>query len=107
MFMTAHGRQYASLLTAPRLARCRCVRGTFSVPVWSGRHGCIPTGSAPYWGMAEYKLVLDGLSTFRVVITPATGFRSVLGFPTEAAALMWIAERSASDANFEVATAAW
>jgi hypothetical protein len=56
--------------------------------------------------MAEYELVLDGLSTFRVEITPATGFRSVLGFPTEAAALMWIAERSACDANVEAATAA-
>jgi hypothetical protein len=38
--------------------------------------------------MIEYNLVLDGLSTFRVEITPATRFRSMLGFPTEVAALM-------------------
>lgn len=56
--------------------------------------------------MTEYKLVVDGLSSFRVEVTPATGFRSMLGFPTEVAALMWIAERSARDADAEAAMAA-
>jgi hypothetical protein len=36
--------------------------------------------------MADYKIILDGLDSFGVEITAPDGFRSVRGFPTEAAA---------------------
>ena len=49
--------------------------------------------------MAEYKLIVDGLSSFGVEVTAPDGFRSVRGFPTEAAALVWIAEQTARQAN--------
>ena len=49
--------------------------------------------------MAEYKLILDGLSSFGVEIIEPDGFRSVRGFPTEVAALTWIAEQEARQAN--------
>jgi hypothetical protein len=49
--------------------------------------------------MADYKLILDGLSSFGVEVTAADGFRSVRGFPTEAAALLWIAEQTVREAN--------
>ena len=49
--------------------------------------------------MAEYKVILDGLSSFGVEVTTPDGFRSVRGFPTEAAALVWIAEQTARQAN--------
>jgi hypothetical protein len=52
--------------------------------------------------MAEYKLILDGLSGFGVEVTAPDGFRSVRRFPTEAAALMWIAEQGARDASAAV-----
>jgi hypothetical protein len=52
--------------------------------------------------MAEYKLILDGLSSFSVEVTTPDGFRSVRGFPTEAAALTWIAEQGAREANAAV-----
>ena len=48
--------------------------------------------------MIEYKIVLDGLFNFGVEITGAGSFRSVRGFPTEAAATAWIAEQQARDA---------
>ena len=44
-------------------------------------------------GMADYRLVLDGLAVFVVDIAPTSGRRSMRRFPTEAAALAWIAER--------------
>jgi hypothetical protein len=56
----------------------------------------------PYWGMTEYKLILEGLSTFRVEVMPLSGVLSMLRFPTEVAALMWIAEQSIYDENAEV-----
>jgi len=45
-----------------------------------------------------YKLVLDGLAAFVVDITTTSGHRSMRRFPTEAAALMWIAEQEFRDA---------
>jgi hypothetical protein len=48
--------------------------------------------------MAEYKVILDGLSHFGVEIATPDGFRCVRGFPTEAAALVWIAEQTANPA---------
>jgi hypothetical protein len=49
--------------------------------------------------MAEYQVILDGLSSFGVEVTAPDGFQSVRGFPTEAAALLWIAEQTAREAN--------
>jgi hypothetical protein len=49
--------------------------------------------------MAEYKVILDGLSSFGVEVITPDGFQSVRGFPTEAAALLWIAERTVQEAN--------
>jgi hypothetical protein len=51
--------------------------------------------------MGEYKVILDGIAAFVVEITCANGSRSVRRFPTEAAALMWIAEQGAIDAAAE------
>jgi hypothetical protein len=53
--------------------------------------------------MAEYKLILEGLSPFRVEIIPPAGLLSMLRFPTEVAALMWIAEQVTYDENAEIA----
>jgi hypothetical protein len=49
--------------------------------------------------MADFKVILDGLRSFGVEVTAPDGFRSVRGFPTEAAALLWIAEQTARQAN--------
>jgi hypothetical protein len=49
--------------------------------------------------MANYKVILDGLRSFGVEVTAPDGFRSVRGFPTEAAALRWIAEQTAREAD--------
>jgi hypothetical protein len=46
-----------------------------------------------------YKVILDGLRGFGVEVTAPDGFRSVRGFPTEAAPLPWIAEQEAREAN--------
>ena len=54
--------------------------------------------------MADYRLVLDGLTAFVVDITSTSGRRSMRRFPTEAAALMWIAEQEFCDAATESAT---
>jgi hypothetical protein len=43
--------------------------------------------------MVGYRLVLDGLAAFVVDITSTSGSRSMRRFPTEAAALIWIAEQ--------------
>jgi hypothetical protein len=43
--------------------------------------------------MADYRLVLDGLAVFVVDIAPTSGRRSMRRFPTETAALAWIAEQ--------------
>ena len=51
--------------------------------------------------MAVYKLVLDGLAAFVVDITSTSGSRSMRQFPSEAAALMWIAEQEFHDAATE------
>jgi hypothetical protein len=51
--------------------------------------------------MAEYRLVLDGLAAFVVDITSSSGRRFVRRFPTEAAALTWIAEQEFRDAAAE------
>jgi hypothetical protein len=47
--------------------------------------------------MVEYKIILNGIAAFVVEITGADGSRSVRRFPTEAAALMWIAEQGPID----------
>ena len=49
----------------------------------------------------DYRLVLDGLAAFVVDITSTSGSRSMRRFPTEAAALMWIAEQGFHDAAAE------
>jgi hypothetical protein len=51
--------------------------------------------------MVDYKLVLDGLTAFVVDITSTSGRRSMRRFPTEAAALVWIAEQEFRDAAAE------
>ena len=51
--------------------------------------------------MVGYRLVLDGLAAFVVDITSTSGSRSMRRFPTEAAALMWIAEQEFRDAAAE------
>jgi hypothetical protein len=51
--------------------------------------------------MGDYRLVLDGLAAFVVDITSTSGNRSMRRFPTEAAALMWIAEQEFCDAAIE------
>jgi hypothetical protein len=51
--------------------------------------------------MADYRLVLDGLATFVADITATSGSRSIRRFPSEAAALMWIAEQGCRDAIAE------
>jgi hypothetical protein len=48
-------------------------------------------------GMAEYKLLLNGIAAFVVEITEVDGSRSERRFPTEADALMWIAEQGPID----------
>ena len=45
--------------------------------------------------------MLDGLVAFVVDVTDTSGSRSMRRFPTEAAALMWIAEQSCRDAIAE------
>ena len=59
-----------------------------------------------YCRLAEYTLVLDGLAAFVVDIVSTSGRRSMRRFPTEAAALMWIAEQECSDAATESVTSA-
>ena len=61
---------------------------------------CNSTSGMPCSGMTEYKLVFDGLRVFKVEIAPDGDVTSVLGFPTEAAALMWIAEQTAEPPGF-------
>jgi hypothetical protein len=56
--------------------------------------------------MADYRLVLDGLAAFVVDIVSTSGRRSMRRFPTEAAALMWIAEQECCDAATESVTSA-
>ena len=51
--------------------------------------------------MEGYRLVLDGLAAFVVDIGSTSGSRSMRRFPTEAAALMWIAEQEFRDAAAE------
>ena len=50
-----------------------------------------------------YKLVFDGLAAFVVDITSTSGHQSVRRFPTEVAALMWIAEQEFRDAAADTA----
>jgi hypothetical protein len=56
--------------------------------------------------MADYRLVLDGMAVFVVDIASTSGRRSMRRFPTEAAALTWIAEQECSDAATESMTLA-
>ena len=51
--------------------------------------------------MADHKLVLDGLAVFVVDIATTSARRSMRRFPTEAAALTWIAEQEFSDVAAE------
>jgi hypothetical protein len=53
--------------------------------------------------MADYRLVLDGLAAFVVDIASTSGRRSMRRFPSEAAALTWIAEQEFHDAAAETA----
>jgi hypothetical protein len=56
--------------------------------------------------MADYRLVLDGLAVFVVDITSTNGRRSMRRFPTEAEALMWIAQQEFRDVPAELAKGA-
>jgi hypothetical protein len=56
--------------------------------------------------MADYRLVLDGLAVFVVDIAATSGRRSMRRFPTEAAALKWIAEQEFRDVAAETAKGA-
>ena len=56
--------------------------------------------------MADYRLFLDGLAAFVVDIVSTSGRRSMRRFPTEAAALTWIAEQEFRDVAAETAEAA-
>jgi hypothetical protein len=49
--------------------------------------------------MADYKVILDGLAAFVVEVTCTNGSRFLRKFPTEAAALMWIAEQEQANAT--------
>ena len=60
----------------------------------------------PYYDMVGYRLVLDGLAAFVVDITSTSGSRSMRRFPTEAAALRWMAEQEFRDAATESVTSA-
>lgn len=42
--------------------------------------------------MPEYTVVPDGIDGYGVEVSSIGNFRSVRGFPTEAAALAWIAD---------------
>jgi hypothetical protein len=53
--------------------------------------------------MADYRLVLDGLAVFVVDIASTSGRRSMRRFPTETAALRWIAEQEFQDVAAETA----
>jgi hypothetical protein len=55
--------------------------------------------------MADYRLVLDGLAAFVVDIASISGRQSMRRFPTEAAALTWIAEQEFRDAAAETVMA--
>jgi hypothetical protein len=57
--------------------------------------------------MAEYQVILDGLSSFGMEVTAPDGFQSVRGFPTEAAALLWIAEQTARNVKPAFLRLAW
>ncbi len=46
--------------------------------------------------MAEYKIILDGLSGFGVEVTSANPHQSVRGFATETDTRNWIAEHQAA-----------
>jgi hypothetical protein len=56
--------------------------------------------------MVGYRLVLDGLAAFVVDIGSTSGHRCLRRFPTEAAALKWIAEQEFCDAATGLATSA-
>ena len=51
--------------------------------------------------MIRFKVVLDGVPAFAVEITCSDGAHSLRGFPTEAAALAWIADQEFRAANAE------
>jgi hypothetical protein len=52
-----------------------------------------------YVAMAEYKVILDGIAAFVLEVTGESGSRCMYRFPTEAAALTWIAEQASRDAD--------
>ena len=56
--------------------------------------------------MADYRLVLDGLTAFVVDIASTSGRRSLRRFLTEAAALTWISEQEFRDVAAETAKGA-
>ena len=49
--------------------------------------------------MPEYTVVPDGIHGYGVEVSSIGSFRSARGFPTEAAALAWIAEQRARHAD--------
>ena len=63
--------------------------------------GCIRASATPCSDMTRYKVVPDGVPAFAVEITCSDGAHSLRGFPTEAAALVWIADQEFRAANAE------
>ena len=49
--------------------------------------------------MPEYTVVPDGLRAYEVEVRDIDSFRSVRGFQTKTAALAWIVEQQAHDAD--------
>ena len=65
--------------------------------IFPAPHPCNAPSAVPYQDMVESKIILNGIAAFVVEITGADGSRSIRRFPTEAAALMWIAEQGPID----------
>lgn len=59
---------------------------------------CPAPGAGQTHGMAEYKIIPDGLHGFGVEVASIGRFLSVRGFPTEKAAQAWIEEQQHAEA---------
>ena len=69
--------------------------------IFIGGGGCILASATPCSDMTQYKVVPDGVPAFAVEITCSDGAHSLRGFPTEAAALVWITDQEFRAANAE------
>ena len=89
-----------------RRGRRRRACGDRSVNRWQKSYSQVAPRSCHTRGMADYRLVLDGLAVFVVDIAATSGRPSMRRFPTEAAALTWIAEQEYRDVAVEPAKGA-